>query len=823
MKRIFTFFSLVLFPYFSFAQKENNVWIFGNKLGIDFNLATPSIVSSSIQSVETCTSVCDTSGKLLFYSNGLTVWDNTHSPMPNGSGLLGCDGGIILPGSFRASASLGAAIVPILGHPDLYYLFTLQEQELFSATPPSYKGELRYSIIDMKLNSGKGDIIPSKKNILLDSGMSERMTVLKADCGVWLVTIHNDKNTFYAYKIDSKDSIHKRVVSDFSTTTYSRQYMVGHLKSSPDGTKIVCATNGKNTVELFDFDKSTGILSSLKLIESGKASTYSVEFSEDNSKLYTVGFNGYIAQYDLSLLPSVSAVTASQYVVDGVNRHTSLRLAPNGKIYSHGFAMNQISVINNPNLAGAACNFVINVSSLKNTNTLPYSNFGNKTVSIENLKSASKIDTTICDTNKYVVVGSPANSGYLWNDGDTSRIKTLTSSGTYWRKSNNKCLLIADTFIVKFISKSVINSKTDTAICNGLNVSFSLDNSFTKILWNDLDTSRIKTISNSGIYYRKAEKDCKIYIDTFNVVVKNVDTTKYNHDTTACFNTQISITSPIAANNYLWNDGNPNRTTIINNGEKKWVYALNTANCAVRIDTFKLTSIIFSSNIGDTFLCKDEEIIFDATIPNATKYNWHNGVSISTFKTKTEGKYWVQISVGNCTLTDSVLVVSKKLNLNLGEDNSICKNETLLLETKISNAKYLWSNGEQTASILISEKGNYAVTVSKDGCTETDDINIDLIECTNCLVIPNAFTPNNDSRNDLFRPIFRCPVDRYEILIVNRYGQEIFKTNNIYEAWNGLVNNQEQELGVFYYLIKVKFNYPNSKEEIIKGDVTLIR
>ena len=823
MKSFYTLLTLVLLPIFSFSQKENNFWIFGNKLGINFNLATPSILSSSIESYETCASVSDTSGKLLFYSNGLTVWDNTHNPMPNGTGLLGCDGGLGLGGSLKGSASLGAAIAPILGNPDLYYLFTLQEQELFSVTPPSYKGELRYSIIDMKLNGGKGDIISGKKNILLDSGMSERMTIVKADCGVWLVTIHNDKNTFYSYKIDSKDSIHKRVVSDFSTTTSPRQYMVGHIKSSPDGTKIACATNGKNTVELFDFDKSTGKLSSLKLIESGRPGAYSVEFSEDNSKLYTVGFSGFIAQYDLSLLPSVSAVTASQYILDVVNRFTSLRLAPNGKIYTHGYPMNEISVIDKPNLSGAACSLILDVSALRSTGFTPYSNFGNKTVAIEYIKGSTKIDTTICDTNKWVIVGSPLNSGYLWNDGDTSRIKTLSASGTYWRKANNKCIIIADTFIVNFIPKTIITTKLDTTLCQGMSISFGIDNTQKKVLWNDLDTSHNKTISSSGIYYCRSEKECSIFLDTFKVTVKNIDTTQYLHDTVSCFVSQIEIASPIIAKNYLWNDASTNQSTTINNGALKWVYAINPQNCSVRIDSFKLTSILFESNIHDTILCKDEEIIFDASNAFATAYKWHNGSSNSIFRTKSEGQYWVRISVGVCTLTDSILVVSKELNLNIGDDKAICKGETLLLETKIANAFYKWNNGEKTASLLIKEKGNYSVTVSKDGCTETDDINIDVVECEKCIAIPNAFTPNNDNKNDLFKPIFKCPTLNYQLLIVNRYGQEIFKTNNVLDAWNGLVNNQEQELGVYYYLIKVKFDIPNAEDQIFKGDITLIR
>lgn len=822
VKLLFTFLSFFFICNKSFSQKENNVWIFGNNLGINFNTAPPSLTSSPMRCYESCASVCDNSGNLRFYSNGLNVWDNSNNIMPNGSGLLGCDGGL-LPGA-NASATFGAAIVPILGYPDLYYLFTLQEQELFTATPPSYKGELRYSIIDMKLNGGKGDIITGKKNILVDSQMSERMTVVKADCGVWLITHHNDKHTFFSYKIDSKDSIHKRVVSDFATTIVPKQYMVGQMKSSPDGTKIAISTNGKNSIELLDFNNSTGILSNLRLIESGRPSAYSVEFSEDNSKLYTVGFNGNIAQYDLSLLPSVSAVIISQYIVNTANYYSSLRLAPNGKIYTQGMSLNEIGVINLPNLSGAACNFIPKEPTLKNTNTLHYASFGNKTVSIDNIEIASRtLDTNICDTDKVVIKGSPLLDGFLWNDGDTAREKTISVSGKYWRSANYKCAIINDTFIINFIEKSTEISRFDTTLCMGASLTLSLDNAYKSIEWNDFDTSRVKTIYNSGIYYRKSEKNCVIYIDSFLISFKKNDSTYFKHDSVICFREETNIESPAIAETYLWNDGVNTKYNQIKDKETKWVWAHNDKKCWVQTDSFEMKRIWFQSNIRNTFICKDEEINIDASIENATRYLWKNGLTASSFSTKEPGEYWVEIAIDNCSLKDSFTINSKQLFLDLGDDKVLCKGESAQISTKINDAIYQWSSGENTASIIVKEKGQYSVIVQKNGCTEKDDIMVDIIQCDNCVAIPNAFTPNNDNKNDRFLPIFNCPVQRYELMIVNRYGQVIFKSQNVLEGWDGQFNGQNLDLGVYYFLINVTYNYPNAKNQIYKGDITLIR
>jgi hypothetical protein len=63
-----------ILPFCSLAQNENNVWTFGNELGLDFNSPSPTIFRSSILAKEGCASICDPSGQLLFYANGQKVW-----------------------------------------------------------------------------------------------------------------------------------------------------------------------------------------------------------------------------------------------------------------------------------------------------------------------------------------------------------------------------------------------------------------------------------------------------------------------------------------------------------------------------------------------------------------------------------------------------------------------------------------------------------------------------------------------------------------------------------------------------------------------------
>lgn len=140
-------------PFLSYGQGENNVWCFGSGCGLNFNTTPPSSFISSMATLEGCASVCDASGNLLFFASPNTVWDRTNNAMPDGMGL---NGGI--------SCTQGAAIVQSYTNQQQYYLFTSNDA---AYDPPPHK--LYYSMVDMTLNSGYGDVIAAQKNIVLDT------------------------------------------------------------------------------------------------------------------------------------------------------------------------------------------------------------------------------------------------------------------------------------------------------------------------------------------------------------------------------------------------------------------------------------------------------------------------------------------------------------------------------------------------------------------------------------------------------------------------------------------------------------------------------
>lgn len=744
MKTKLVFFVILLFCRVPlFAQKQNNIWIFGNGKGIDFNSGTPGIITSATITNEGCAAVSNSDGKLLFYSNGLDVWDNTHNLMPNGAGLTG-----------SLSATMGVAITRLSSDTNLYFLFILDAY----SSPKT--GKLRYSLIDMRLNGGKGDVDPSVKNVTLpDSFMSEKMIVAPACGGVWVITHHSDSALFFAYKITGT-MIPPAVKSYTSGINAENSYYAGQMKLSPDSKYIALGNYAAPSslprpvakLEVFRFDINTGKVGISYVIDSSDV-FYSVEFSPDGSKLYANNFAGSMYQYNLSLLPSTSAVYASKYTLSGTQYFSSM-LAPDNKIYTIRSGMSRISRINDPNKTGAVCSVELDVASLSAVSG-GFLSFHNNTARPlkESSVTTQRKDVFICGGEPVVYKGPDGGEAYLWNDGDTSRKRTFTAKGLYW-----------------------------------------------------LTTS----------------KDCDLSIDTLFIEDGLKDTTFSTMDTIVCFDPDFVVQVPTEYKTYLWSDGGTQRSSNFNESGTKWV--ISTSNeCAYRIDTFHVRFTRFELNIPDTVICKGEQIMLNADVGQTAQYLWQDNSTAPTFTLTQAGKYSVEVSIGNCKKKEEINIEHKPFVIDLGTDRDLCEGKEVLLEANMKDVSYLWSDGSTGKTMTVRQNGLYTLRVQKGGCIAQDSVSIVFKKCDNCIHIPNAFTPNKDGRNDVFRTLVFCPTVRFSLIIVNRYGEVIFKTDSPSDAWDGTFNHQEQETGVFYYLVKVLFDYPGAQDEIYKGDVSLLR
>ncbi len=114
------------------------------------------------------------------------------------------------------------------------------------------------------------------------------------------------------------------------------------------------------------------------------------------------------------------------------------------------------------------------------------------------------------------------------------------------------------------------------------------------------------------------------------------------------------------------------------------------------------------------------------------------------------------------------------------------------------------------------------VVYGKDmnGCVSSDSVQV-AVDYRENLMVPTAFTPNGDGRNDVFKPVNLGFRRLMEFRVFNRWGQEVFSTTDANAGWNGKWKGEDAELGAYQYIIRI--GYPDQMTETFKGDVTLVR
>ena len=434
--------------------------------------------------------------------------------MPNanyslGTGLMG-----------DPSSTSSGLIVPKPGNPNEYYVFTVDEPHHqnsfafpnqgpadefgistefytnpFGSVPEDddgFNNGLAYSLVDLTLNNGNGDVVTSEKNIQLLTYNPNEQEEESYKCAEKITAVeHSDKQSywvithfidnFYAFRVDSNGVETTPVITNINpliSTSGYRRNGIGYIKASPDGSKIaICHSQNGNqaggdsdngSTWIYDFDNSSGILSNpLNLVSN--VSQYGVEFSPDSSKLYTSG-GGTVLQFDLD---AVNPELSFFELAFGFSFFGALQLGPDGKIY---VANNEdpfsLDVINFPNELGVDAGYnayQMNLSSGSSGLGLPpfIQSFFLASIQFEN--SCVDINT------EFSVNSTQAYDSILWDFGDGTDTSTenapshtYTSAGTYTVSAEITAGTEVSTFSETIIisSNPIANLADDIDICD---------------------------------------------------------------------------------------------------------------------------------------------------------------------------------------------------------------------------------------------------------------------------------------------------------------------------------------------------------------------
>lgn len=396
------------------SRKNATHWYFGFQAGIRFGGPQPiALTDGAMSQFEGVATMSDSTGQLLFYTNGITVYNRNHQVMVNGTGLTS-----------HSSNTQAAIIIPYPGRPDQYIIIT----------PDPYY----YSVVDMTLDNGNGAIIPELKNILITMERSEKVTAVYAanQRDIWLITCAVAEKRFNVYLVNENGISALPVVSQFDNPIFSGYY--GYMKASPNGANLVTADFTQH-FHLYDFNTQTGVVSNQRRIvppsSIGGFGTYGIEFSPNGKLVYTADHRGLnrIYQFNIALGTTEEIQNSMVSLQNSPVALGALQLGPDGKIYAakeNGY----LGVIHSPNTIGTECNYVYDGVFLNGkTSSLGLPGFISSTLTqneIQHEGQCANYPTTFVLERELAT-----NDTVYWNFGDTlsasNTAEGITASHTY--------------------------------------------------------------------------------------------------------------------------------------------------------------------------------------------------------------------------------------------------------------------------------------------------------------------------------------------------------------------------------------------------------
>ncbi len=784
-----------LFSFFNFfAQRQANIWYFGNYAGLDFNSGVPiPLTDGQINRWEGVAAICDSLGNLLFYTDGDTVWNAHHQPMPNGWGLLGAP-----------SSTESAIIIPYPEHDSLYLLFTVDAE----GGPDG----LNYSIINMSLDNGLGDI--QQKNIHLIDSVSEKVTAVGHKNGrdFWVVSHEWCTDSFYVYLV-TPSGVQPPQIYEIGTRHADiglhGNNAVGYMRLSPDGSRLALALQVRRCFEIYDFNNETGEITNAITIPDPGGSPYGVEFSPDASKLYMTS-KFYLYQADITYSTADSIVNSIVLIDSSLTQNFfgAVQLATDGKIYmAHEFS-NYLGIINNPEKNGDSCNFELDGIFLNGS----LSRMGLPDYIQSFFVPPDFRYSAVCfgDSTAFAIKDTSGLDSVFWDFGDTLSGENtsrnffpkhkFSNSGRYeikltmWRNGVD----FHKDRIIQINALPDVFLGNDTLICTGDSILLNAFCENCQYLWQDSSVNSTTWADTANIYsviVTNRYTDC-YSSDTIEINLAQLPEFELP-DTGFCQNDSVKIGLSYADSvSYMWNTGATDSVICVANQGNYSLTITDSIGCkftdTVEVTEFQLPEFSLSA---DTVICPETQIVL--TFASDYTHVWNDTLFADTLLINNAGTYKLTlIDTNNCQFSDTVKVTEIfPPVVNLGNDTTLCEGQIFTLYASPQYCDYQWNDQSTENYLDVSEAGLYFLKSQNICGYDIDSIYIDFEYCGD-IYIPNIFTPNNDGINDFFS-IKGLDNDTWQIFIYNRWGNLVFYSPDYQNDWDG----EKCSDGTYYYLL----------------------
>lgn len=511
------------------------------------------------------------------------------------------------------------------------------------------------------------------QNILLFSPIAEKITAVKHanNTSIWLLSHDKFTNRYLSFLI-TNNGVNPTPISYYAgstDTSYQGGLTApnsGYLKASQNGTKVACAFEKVNKIDVLNFDNTTGQFS-FDFTITNIVNPYGVEFSPNDSLLYATGIDPpTLTQFNLGL-SNPSTIISNSVSIDlpAYPFTSSIQRAPDKKIYLSRINNGFLDCIHNPNQIGISCNYAADALNLNGKTTqLGLPNFA---PFLFTPLAINAVGNCSGDTVLFSLENAAAFDSVQWNFGDVS-------SG---------------------------------------NLNYS----------NSLNPTHI--YANGGSYFITLIAFSGNQVDTLEHIVNvyQAPNVSFPSDTIFCYTGSLQLDAGVG-DAYMWQDGTsiPSYTVYI-----PGIYYVTASNfCGLSSDTVNVNVSYgsFGVNLGeDLNICEGNQVSFDMLQQTNSTYLWQDGSTNSNFTITQSGEYYVSVSNVCGTTSDTVLAVVNPLpTVFLGEDIFLCNQSSIMLSPSGVASDFIWSDGSTNPTIIVDSSGIFAVSASNSCGTVSDTI-----------------------------------------------------------------------------------------------------
>lgn len=433
-------------------------------------------------------------------------------------------------------------------------------------------------------------------------------------------------------------------------------------------------------------------------------------------------------------------------------------------------------------------------------------------------------DQSICPGFTASFNATTPGASYLWQDGSTApTYTTATQEPVSVTVTVNGCSA-TDQAQVTVLPLPIVHLGNDTTICEGASLLLDAQVPGATYQWSDGSTSPSMMVTDAGTYQVLVDLNGCTATDAIDVAVFSPATLDLGPDQLHCPGEAVTLATGITGT-HLWSTGATGSAITLSSPGNYWVQvqvAACTVSDSVVIDYVPLIAPDLG---GNRVLCAGDTawLVVDA---GAASVLWSTGSTADSIAVAATGDYGVTLSLLGCTTTDAVQVrVLEWVDaISLGSDSTYCPDAPLVLDVTTPGASYAWSTGATSPSITVQQEGVYSVRLTGPCIDAEATMTVTEGVCDPLIHVPNAFTPNGDGNNEVFRVSFYGPHRDYALDIFDRWGERIVSYDDPAMTWDGTVGGTPVPDGVYVWKIRYRASTDHgAKARELIGHVTVLR